>query len=89
MDFLLRESNIVLDVSDDDPSKLLEVTNEEAIEQPREPKKKPEDIATPKGGVFGLVSDNISQADLDSDLLMTKHGTSVGSPSNHLTTPSI
>ena len=60
MDFHLGESDIVMNIPDDDPLKLSEGRNKEATEQPCGPKKEPEDVATPKEGVFGLILDDIS-----------------------------
>lgn len=68
-----------MDVPDDDPSKLSEGTNEEAKEQPCEPKKEPEDAATPEGVIFRLVPDDISLVAPDSTLLLTKDGAGFGS----------
>lgn len=49
-----------MDAPNDDPLKLSEGRNKEATEQPCGPKKEPEDVATPKEGVFGLILDDIS-----------------------------
>lgn len=42
--------DVVVEVPNNDSSKLSDGTHEETTEQPREPKKEPEDATTPGGG---------------------------------------
>lgn len=58
MDFHLGESDIVMNIPDDDPLKLSEGMSKEATKQPHEPKEEPKDTVTP-GGIFGLDSDDM------------------------------
>lgn len=81
LDFMLGDFDIVVDVLDDEPSKQLEGIDEEATEQPREPEKEPEDVATLKEGVFGLVLDDISQVAPDQASLSMNVGAVIGSSS--------
>lgn len=52
-DFLLRESDVVMEIPNDDTSKQSEGMDEEEIEQPREPKEEPEHTTVPSEGVIG------------------------------------
>lgn len=86
MDFLLGESDVVMDVPYDDTSKLSRGTNEKATQQSCEPKNDPEEATTPRG-LFRFVSNDISQVAPDPTLLLTKDGAGVGSSSICLATP--
>lgn len=60
MDFLLIESKVIVDIPDDDPSKLSEARDEESTKQPHKPKKEPHNVASPlrrtSSGSFQMIS---------------------------------
>ena len=75
----MAEFDVVVNVPDDDPSKLSGGMSKEASKQPHEPKKEPKDVATPGGGVFGLDSDDMSQVPPELTSVSTRDGVVAGS----------
>ena len=78
-----------MDVPDDDPSKLSEGTNEEAKEQPCEPKKEPEDTTVPGEGISRKESEGEFQFSPDSASPLEKDSIVAGSSSLPKAAPDI
>lgn len=85
IDFLLGESDVVVEIPDDDTSKQSKRMDEEATGQPPEPKEEPEDTIVPSEGVIGKEPKVEFQTSSTFSSPLGKDGVIVGSSSLPLT----
>lgn len=86
VDFMLGDSDVVLEIPDDDTLKQLVGMDEEAIEHPHKLKEEPDDTITPGEGAIGKDPEVEFQTTFDFASPLTKDTVIVGSSSSPLTT---